>query len=1766
MMLSPLRLLALLVALCSGAAFVHSQTSPAVPLRRPISPQQPMWLVHIDTWNYADPQKIIALIPADLRPFVVMNISLSISHNEETSQFQVAEYGYEIAKSWLRACAENQMWAMVQPSSGGFSQFSDFDLSVYEEFYRDFPNMIGFNYCEQFWGYDSPTDPLSAKWIDRINHFARLLPLTHKYGGYLVVSWCGNQWSPNINPIGMLKRVPAFAAASRQYAANYILCEKHTQQSYQYDMESLALGAWLSGYSGHYGMRYDDTGWTDTTGTHANFTMATQGAPFLEHVMLTGQTVFDGPELIWTQCFREISAGATTDGYTMRRWETFPQFDNVSVDLFRKVVDGTVRIPTRREVIDRTQVVVINDVNSGSADTIYSSPETLFEGLYRMDGDGNLRDNKTFFKKTGRYPTIPTVFQLADADAQSFPVKVNRSAYASRWPTIAAKVAEFDSRFPSEYTGDIYAGRHENGWVVYNPYKTGQTASGLIPFKYNTAASMELTLSQYTAGVVKEYADRVTYYLSNYDNVLDTSLKTDVIVIRGASSRPTWSYADRGNHQASVLTDSWVDGVFTLTVRHNGALDITVNCAGPATGRLTDYTPANIVAPARPSVFAGPRQYEAECFDYKSIAGITRGGNNGPIRNYTGQGYLQFGNGSASAVRDTVTVPAPGRYLLQTRYAVTGADITSVDLYVNGVRIGTPVFNRTPTLSDWAVVEQSVTLAAGANNIEYRATGTRSTALYFDNIVVEPTAYTQGLVIQENEPGFVRVDGAVSTTRSGYTGEGYADTTDAAGTTVRWKVRYPEATTAALTFRYASDTDHVADLYLNGVNVASGVRFPATAAPETWRLVSVHAAVGAGTSEVRLQAVSATGLPDLDFLGVGGAEESGQLAPVADTYARDGGSASTNFGTATQLVAKYDAAPNSGFSRVSFFKFDVAGLADAQSVRLKLVPFQVDGPATLSFERIADDTWSETGLHWNNRPTAAGTLAATHSSYTVGQQIEVDLTAAVRAEAEGDGILSLRVSNDGWNFIGFHSRESTTAAFRPVLEFTRPTVARGAVRVAHLRFDEGSGSVAQDSTGHDWHGALVGAPAWVSGASARIDGALQLSAGAHVTLPGGLLAGLHDATFALWVKPDTLADETRLFEFGDGTALRRLAFTPRTAAGHARFALTVDGTTHAVETPAATHFAPGQWTHVAISISGHTATLFLNGTPVATNPAFALIPADLGTIHLAHLGTAATSDAPAFSGTIDDFILYSGALPADEIALLATPPAAPAGFTANATHARVALSWNAVPGATLYTLSRATLPEGPYTVLEAVVGTSYTDTTVLNGGTYHYRLSAGNGVADGPLAGPVSASPSPVALHLPLNAGSGTVLSDASGRGWHATLTGSAAWQSGANARLGAALRLTGGHAVLPPGVVAALNDCTVSFWVRIDTIATWARVFDFNNGNTTSSMYFVPRTAANRIRFGLNGQLLEAPTEVQFTAGAWTHVAIVLSGSNAILYLNGSPVVTSSTFTNKPSGLGATPFNYLGRSASTADATLAGTLDEFVLYEVPLSAADIAALASVPIAPLDPVAQAADATVALAWSGLPGASSYTVQRAAAALGPWNTLATLPGSITTHLDTSVTPGVLYHYRIGIAAGVGAGSNSATRSLEAVTSYTAWAGSVFGLDAPPALLAATADPDGDSWSNLLEYAFGTDPLAADSPSAAPTLATTPAGDLLFEFRRAKGRPDVALVVQTSPDLAAWTDSSLAPQLVADEGAYTRLRVTLPRGEAPRLFVRLRASTP
>ena len=360
-------------------------------------------------------------------------------------------------------------------------------------------------------------------------------------------------------------------------------------------------------------------------------------------------------------------------------------------------------------------------------------------------------------------------------------------------------------------------------------------------------------------------------------------------------------------------------------------------------------------------------------------------------------------------------------------------------------------------------------------------------------------------------------------------------------------------------------------------------------------------------------------------------------------------------------------------------------------------------------------------------------------------------------------------------------------------------------------------------------------------------------------------------------------------------------------------------------------------------------------------------------------------------------------------------------------------------GAANYIVRRANSPEGPWSAIGTPKGTSFSDASVAAGMTYHYSVTATNGLAESSAAYAQPVTPSTLRLHLRFDETSGSNAADSSGRSWHATLVNAPTWVSGTDARLGGAVHLSGTgqrHLTLPQGIIGDLGDCTVAFWLRLAAINTWARVFDFNNGTTGSSMYFVPRTSGGLVRFGLSGQLLEAPPEIQFTTNTWTHVAITLTGNTGTLYLDGQPVATNNTMTYRPSFLGMTPFNFIGRSASTADPYLNGRVDEFLIFETPLDAAQIATLATVPAAPRHLQAMGIAGAVTLDWEALPGASAYEVRRSTNPAGPFASIATVPGQVLSHQDDSVMPGMTYQYLVAITGGVGTGSVSTVASATA----------------------------------------------------------------------------------------------------------------------------------
>ena len=422
------------------------------------------------------------------------------------------------------------------------------------------------------------------------------------------------------------------------------------------------------------------------------------------------------------------------------------------------------------------------------------------------------------------------------------------------------------------------------------------------------------------------------------------------------------------------------------------------------------------------------------------------------------------------------------------------------------------------------------------------------------------------------------------------------------------------------------------------------------------------------------------------------------------------------------------------------------------------------------------------------------------------------------------------------------------------------------------------------------------------------------------------------------------------------------------------------------------------------------------------------------------VNTPSYSDTGLFSSTTYYYVVSAvngGGESADSAqagaTTLSAPPAAPTGLTATLGQNQVTLNWTAPPAATSYTVKRSTTNGGPYTtVADGITSATYTDTGLTNGVTYYYVVSAANINGSGPDSAEVSATPSNVVVHLQFDETGGTVAADISGRANHATLLGAPTFSPGV---FGNTLNLpatAAQHARLPSGVTGGLTDFTVSTWIKVNAFANWQRIFDFGSG-TTNYMFLTTQYAgsAAKLRFGIRTPSVVEQTvsgdAIALVADAWTHVAVVRSGTTVSLYVNGA-LAGSGTIALNPADLGVTTQNYLGKS-QWPDPYLNAALDDFRLYSHAMSASEIAAFAQPAAgAPMQLTAAPGDGRATLAW--LPNATtSYTVKRSTTSGGPYDPVAEGVTELT-YTDTGLTNGVTYYYVVGGANAQGSGPDSA----------------------------------------------------------------------------------------------------------------------------------------
>ncbi|MAT71526.1 MAG: hypothetical protein CMJ58_18620 [Planctomycetaceae bacterium] len=434
------------------------------------------------------------------------------------------------------------------------------------------------------------------------------------------------------------------------------------------------------------------------------------------------------------------------------------------------------------------------------------------------------------------------------------------------------------------------------------------------------------------------------------------------------------------------------------------------------------------------------------------------------------------------------------------------------------------------------------------------------------------------------------------------------------------------------------------------------------------------------------------------------------------------------------------------------------------------------------------------------------------------------------------------------------------------------------------------------------------APQWIlseSTAGNDLGGILQFGSDDQFIELSPELAHWRDYTIALWARWDGEGEANqRILEFGSDPD-NYMALQPTSDEGGVKFVIAVDGAEH--ELRGIAPLAAGTWQHVAVTFSGDTAVLYVNGSAVSTRTNVTVDPHQLRSSY-ALLGRGLTGGG--FRGAMDSLRIYSDARTANEI---------------------LSDVREVYPGFNLP-------PSGDFDLNSRVDGFDFLS---WQRGESNIPLSS-QGLSDwqenyGAIAEPYNGDV--LVAHYAFDGNT----SDSSGLN-DATATGGPTYVGGAN---GLAINLDGvDDYVTLPASVANHEDISIAAWVYWDGGGVWQRIFDFGN-NTTQYMFLTPRSGGNTLRFAItnsgNGaeQMLETS---QLPTGQWVHVAVTLGGSVGRLYVNGIQAA-AGIITLNPTDFEPL-LNYVGKS-QWPDPLFDGRIDDFRIYNFELSSTEIASLAS---------------------------------------------------------------------------------------------------------------------------------------------------------------------------------------------------------------------------
>ncbi|GGI46571.1 hypothetical protein GCM10008018_17760 [Paenibacillus marchantiophytorum] len=610
LMLSFILVFAVAVPLLAPVQTAHA----AVPLRKVIDNNHPLFVMQVvmgpntngdpafrrDNNKKWDVKQAWASVPDDVKPYVAF--VLHPGHN-----------------SWMNT-DDARKWVEDNMKEG-----KDLNIPLFVLFgespTKDTSSLTGYAWLEQlFQKYPNMMGTAVSELTGVSGSIPSLLAMESQYGGFHIQSSM-----EDTDVFANKMQTKSYYDSVAMYKDNFIYSPKQIHKNIN-KMAGEAEGFWLSGAAGNWGPYYDSYAFYGC----GAFGVNTNGGGKSEKCRRSV------PENLYAMnMLDQYQMGATV--YHFENQLDIPALNDAYTPLFSQSILPTMRYiiqhpaPSKAQVTSQIKVAysasqglmtALNDNDGGRA--------MLYEGLYENPPD-YLNQQGLYYlpRTTGRYYVIPQFSASAPASALTpFANVLTKSSYESQFKTIPDKVAYMNSKYPATYTGDAFAQKVNNQWLVYNSkYTTNTYQNAFLPLSAGSAfkeidftditphsyalvedgsTSLQVELNNYRTDHTQDLyvpgGDRgldFTDYYEAYSFVpdpKDSSLRLDTIKVK-TSNKPVLTISGYDQHYTYAESFDSAADVYTLSVNHNGPVHIQLDTvAGDGSGwTLADDGDANII-------------------------------------------------------------------------------------------------------------------------------------------------------------------------------------------------------------------------------------------------------------------------------------------------------------------------------------------------------------------------------------------------------------------------------------------------------------------------------------------------------------------------------------------------------------------------------------------------------------------------------------------------------------------------------------------------------------------------------------------------------------------------------------------------------------------------------------------------------------------------------------------------------------------------------------------------------------------------------------------------------------------------------------------------------------------------------------------------------------------------------------------------------------------------------------------------------------------